>query len=429
MISRRSILAAPALWLPGQAQARGHGQIAPFNATLVSAGDSISQALATISPSVVNWYNTQTCIQDWANVLGGSRFRVPQGGNQAVGGTTSTQIASTFTSVLAPFAPSIIFCNGGVNDIASLGSSAATILANWTSIVSQAAAMGAYLIILPILPTSALSGAQLTTKAAVNAGLAALASSRVGIIDITGFDYTLDCYPQVLGVPGELIHPNIIGARLLAQSMIQIINGIIPSGTILQTASDPLNLFPLGFMAGTGGTLTSATGQVATGWTLDGSAAGGATVVGSKSANPAGGSWQNVVISGTYTGSTPVVVFSSQNALAGVSINQLIEGTLAIEVDAGATNIDSVGVGILLFDGTFAHQTESSLFQTNNANVNGGFNVAQFSGGIARVMPVSMSAATPAFATIFVIAYLRQNGSGSAVSGTFRIGQVGLRKL
>jgi hypothetical protein len=434
-LGRRSVLAAPALLLPKYGNAR-NGLYAPFNATLVIAGDSVVQALATISPppaSPINWYNTFTCQSDWANVLGGSRFRVPQGGNRAVGGQTIATIDANFTSDLAQFSPNIIYANGGPTDIQDSDASAAQILSHWTSIASQAAAMGAFLIIQPIYDNSVYNGNSTmeTIRLAVNAGLVTLAGAnpgKIALVDITGFNYLNDCYTQTNVGAGSMVHPNVIGARLLATSMISIINGVVPPGTILQTASDPKNLFPNGYLTGTDGTLVDATGTVAAGFTLDNSNSGGATVVASITSNPAGGNWQNVAVSGSYTGAAGYVLASSQNALTGVAANKEVELTLALQLDTGSSYIDGFTVSVLLFDATFTYSTESSLFSDNITDGIGGFNVAQFT-GIARVMPCSMSQAAPAYALITVQANLRANGSGQPVSGTFRFGQIGIRAL
>lgn len=433
MISRRLLLSAPAIFVPKFAGAR-NGIFAPFNATFVIAGDSVVQALASISPSIINWYNTMTCQSDWANVLGGGRFRVPQAGNQAVGGQPIATIDANFTTDLAGFAPSIIYANGGPSDIQNGGVSAVQILSHWTSMAAQARAMGAFLIIQPIYDNSIFNGnaPMEAIRLTVNAGLATLAAAnpgRIALVDISTFNYLTDCYPQVLVGPGSLVHPNIIGARKLATSLISIINGLVPPGVILQTASDPKNLFPLGFLAGTSGTLTNATGQVATGLTLDNSGGGGATVVGSKSVNPAGGSWQNVAISGTYTASSGVVAVTTQNALSGIAANKQIELTMALEVDAGSSFVDSITVGLTLFDATFTFVSGATLFSTNNANVDGGFDITAFAGGIVRVMPTSLASAAPAFATVSVTAILRLNGTAQPVACTFRFGQVGIRAL
>lgn len=435
MISRRKILrvlTAASLLAPGDTQAfpRGGGGLA-FNSPMVIAGDSVMQALASINPTPVNWYNTMTSQVDWGNLFSGSRCRIPQGGNQAVGGQLSSAVAANFTSDLAQFNPRVIAANAGPSDIQQGGITAATILSNWSSMATQAAAMGAFLIVMPIFVNSIMAGnsGMLAIQSAVNAGLASMVSANPGkmaLIDISTFNYLTDCYVQVGVGAGEQVHPNILGAFKLGASIASILESIIPAGTILQTASDPTNLANNGYMTGTSGTLISATGTVPTGWTVDGSGAGGATVVASITSNPAGGNWLNVTISGTYTGATPFIIVSNQFNISGVAENEQIEVTMALQADAGMSFIDAISPATLLISGS--NVTQASLFQTNDTDVNGGYNVPQFSGP-ARVMPISMSAAVPTIQKITVEAYPRQNGSGTSIAGTFRFGQVGSRVI
>lgn len=398
----------------------------PFNSRVAQIGDSIINAAT--SYTVTNFINSFVDIVDWANVMSGSRLYKPQNSNKGIGGQTSTQIATRYTTDLTAINAKIVVANGGIND--GDGVSAATILANWDSMIAQAAVLGHKLIAIPIYQWSGESVAQAARRPLVNAGLLSRQNANFKVADITGFDYNLHCYTEILGGgAGSKIHPNLIGARLIAASVSSIVNGWVKAGSPLLAANDPLNKAPNGYLTGTAGSKNTATGNVADNYSLDGSSAGGATVIGSKIARPNGGFWQQVAISGTYTGNGKNVAFGFGVDIAGFAAGDLVELTADIEVDGGAVNIDTLSAYMLAFTNGYETLCEVGLFRPNVANGIGYQNLPAFS-GVFRVMPLSIPSLAPVhFNVVQIIANLREGGAASPVALTFRVGSIGLKKL
>lgn len=391
-------------------------------------GDSIARALGVWTAT--QSYNTITSPVDWANSLGGGFF-MPQFANKAVGGESIAQIAASFTAGMETLDPDIIVMNGGINTLDVQTS--AQILAGWDDILAQRALLPTdpFLIIIPITPAS-VNTAYEVKRAEVNAGLLARTSAKVRVIDITGFDYTLHCYPEI--GTGIRIHPNVLGAQLLGDRILTVYRQIAASFDPTLASTDPLNLIgSVGSMAGTGGSLNTATGQVATGWTVDASGAGGATVVCSKAALAGGEAAQQVAISGTFTGSSRVVNLTSGSvAVAGVAAGELVELVAKVEFASGAINVDGVGLYTFLQSSGFAYLADSFQMVTNVANDSGDPDPA--GGGPSytitlRAMSFGHPTTAPGFINMFFTAYLREGGSASTCSATFRVGKVSVRKI
>jgi hypothetical protein len=395
----------------------------PYNTRTAIIGDSILAALTTSNPPV--YYNTLSSIVDWANALSGSRLFVVQGGNTSVGSQDSGTIAGRFTTSLAPLDVKLVFVNAGINDLP--GVSAATILANWDSMISQALVLGIIIIALPVLPASNQDAAAILRAASVNSGLMARASNKFYVIDITGYDYTTMAYAEngAFGPAGVRIHPNIIGAQqLLGTRAATIIQALVGSGSPLILPSDPKNLFPYGAMSGTGGSFVgTGTGQIASDWQIYCDNAGGATVAASKV-----GDWQRVAISGTYSGDGKKIELTSGFDFSGGAAFNQYEYTFEVQI-SGCQNIDTIQAVCYLQSADYSTEVGSaSLFQNNVANNSGGYDVADFS-GVYRVMPASLQNLAPPHGRIFITACLREGGSSTPVTGTFQVRNVGMKKL
>jgi hypothetical protein len=389
-------------------------------------GDSIPWAQSGVA-------NNSICqIGQWINGFSAGRIKLVQGFNQGVGGQTSTTIAARYTSSLTSLNAKIVLANGGINDLGA-DVAATTILTAWDSMISQAAALGHYLIVLPPMPTLQLTGPQETQRQLVVAGLNARASSTVRVIDITGYNYTTMDYAQQVG--GNRIHPNIVGAQWLGAKGAAIVATIVKPatglGTGLLAATDPLNKATNGYMSGTGGALAGiATGSLADSWTAAATTQGNVTMALSKVARAAGGSWQQVQIGGTFIPSTNSVSLQlNGNTLTGFAANDMVVMMMDMQVDAGAVNVDGISVSGLLFETGFASNFFTQVYYVNTTEHQGGYGTP-VSNYIVQSEPFNLAAGkVPGTLNIFVTPNLNQDaGSGAACAITFRLGSVGIKK-
>lgn len=401
-------------------------------ARTVVIGDSIAQGLG--SATTTNSYNTINSLYDWANVYAEGRAYFPAGANKGVGGQSIDTIEGRFTTDLAPFQPQVIIANGGYNDTTS--KTAAAILAKWDSMIAQAAAMRAYLIVVPITPGTTQTGAADVVRLAVNAGLAARASASVFVVDIGGYNPAIHNYAEALPPVGYRTHPNVLGCQLLGPRIAAVLKALIQPRDPGLRSDDALNkLGVLGGMPGAAGTKTigastSMTGSVATGWTVDGTNSGGASVVASKVRRGDGTDFQQIALSGTYSGSAKVVTLTTGSAaLAGVAAGDPVEVTYDLEFDGGGVNVDGFGLFAFMQSSGYAFLSQVAHMTTNTANNSGAIEPGAFSGTF-RAMAFGSPSTAPAFINITFSAYLREGAAaGTAVAATIRVGRVAVRKL
>lgn len=397
-----------------------------FSQNYAQIGDSVIWAQSSTAPPP---QQSITQIGQWLNGFSGGRLKLVTNFNQGVGGETSVQVAARFTTSLTPLNPKVVLANGGINDLLS-SVSATTVLTAWDSMISQAATMGVYLIVLPPLPTSSLTGPQETQRQLVVAGLNARASSTVLVIDITGYDFTTMDYAQQ--GTGVRIHPNIIGAQFLAAKAATIAGNIIQAGNGLLTASNPLNKAVNGYFTGTSGTLGGlATGQLADTCNVStNTVKGNLTLALSKSVRSSGGSWQNAVFGGTYIYNSNDLNLVCGSATTGLLANQSVTMSMDVQVDSGAVNIDGLNFFVLMFANDFSVNVTSSVFYVNTTEHQGGYGTPQ-SNYIVQSEPFSLPAGkVPGQINVIISPNLNQDAAANSNAAiSFRIGSLGISQF
>jgi len=101
--------------------------------------------------------------------------------NAGISGNLTSDIVARFTTDCLAYNPRYAIIEGGTNDIAT-GVSSATILANWTTLLTAAQAAGVQAVILLILPRTALTNGQSQQRDSINASLTALAATYGAIV-------------------------------------------------------------------------------------------------------------------------------------------------------------------------------------------------------------------------------------------------------
>jgi lysophospholipase L1-like esterase len=303
----------------------------PVGSIVMYDGDSIV-AGGTTYPGA--GYSNQNMVgaSTWGQVFSGNRVLLPIGANKAVGGTTTTQIAARLAADIAAVspAPKAVYINGGHNDVQA---TPAASISNWAGMIATIRAAGARALILPVLPFTGMDATAVAFMNAVNAYLASQVSGDVALIDATGFDAATMTYDGV--------HPNNVGGRFLGPRWAAALDKLVAPGRILLAADDPANLATNGGFAGAG--------PLATSWTLQ-NLGGGATVATSLSENPDGGNWQQLELSGTFTAAANVYVDIAAAMPVTLPAGSQVQVAFAVEVDAGATNIEGVS-GYFIFYG------------------------------------------------------------------------------
>lgn len=97
--------------------------------------------------------------------------------NMGIGSQTTTQIAARFANDVIGLHPRAVVMDGGVNDIAGGSITKTTFLTNWTSMLNACRDNDIIPIVIPILPWTNGTTAQMTTRDDWNASLLALAET------------------------------------------------------------------------------------------------------------------------------------------------------------------------------------------------------------------------------------------------------------
>ena len=379
----------------------------------------------------------------WVNILTQYRFnRLPSPSsvtgpyNFGLNGDTTTNLLARMASPLAA-APDIVMLVIGGNDIAA-GTLAAPIVANLQSIVQQFNAIGAVVLwatIIPRLAANVFSSTQISNALAVNQAMRRWAQTQRGFFLVDMDPVMLDLTASTWVIPASYltdnVHPTQLGGTIYSQAIANVLNQLYPNWRVGQkSGSDSYdatnnisgNLLPNGFMLGTSGTVTVATGTAANSTTVDATSAGGATVVASKGTLLDGSPAQVVVVSGSTTGNAKVITITqSFTSLSNVAANDVLEAEVSYEVGAN-TNISGVN--------TLLASTESSTAYFHEACVVAGtdnYQTAGFSSTLRLVTPQRVVTAQPSQAYLQTKIFLT-NGSVSP-TGTFKFGAMSVRKI
>lgn len=405
------------------AMGRGFGRLGgggkPFVAPLainvaeVCIGDSIydnnSDANATTTQGLLKGAVT------WGQMLSNATGRNPDGWNVATSGESTTQIEARFTTDLTPLAPKVIHLDGGINDTQS---APLTTLAKYDSMITKARALGAYLIILPVLPRTGMDATQTTFMNTVNAGLLARAAADVLIVDTTSYD------PATMSMDGT--HPNALGGYYLGTQIAAKRRLLVTSGDILFTSnSAPTNFCTNGFFTGAGasGTLTNASGLVADSYELNGADLQGTTMTGSLVTNSPYGQKQGVAVAGSYAANffcfIGIPFNYPQNTLVQ---NDYFEAFCQFDV-VRSTGLRSVQLNASVFDAT-PTLTGNALAHGNNDNL---ILPASWS-GVLRTNAQKVRSANAKFMN-FSIAIDGGFGSSGTADILFYVSRLGIRKV
>jgi lysophospholipase L1-like esterase len=159
----------------------------------------------------------------FANAQAGSKLLPVQ--NAGIGGQTTTQMLARVAAVTA-VQPQVVVFDGGKNDITT-SVSAATIIANLTSILTTLTGAGAKVIIDTSPPTSSMTSPMLAQLVILNAWISALTMTHVYVADTgrvisTGDGVTYDATKTIDGT-----HPTSAARLLMANVLAPIITTAI----------------------------------------------------------------------------------------------------------------------------------------------------------------------------------------------------------
>lgn len=142
--------------------------------------------------------------------------------NAGVGGETTAQMLVRIAAVTA-VNPQFVVVDGGKNDIAA-GTSAATVEANITSILTTLLAAGAKVVVNTQPPTTTMNAAAITQLSLLNAWIKALAIAHVYPADTGTALTTGDGVTQNAAMyDGGLVHPSAAGRAAMANVLAPVI--------------------------------------------------------------------------------------------------------------------------------------------------------------------------------------------------------------
>jgi lysophospholipase L1-like esterase len=256
----------------------------------------------------------------------------------------------------------------------------------------------------------------------------------------------IDCWPTtalytsttgdaISGLYIDGLHPNLLGARTIAQCITPLIAqrfatpGLLPSSaTGLYSADNPrgwINSNPVMTGSTTSGVNTGYTGNTATGWVCTrnstAAAAGGTNSVAVSKINRSNSSliqltFANIITTGT-AGAEWVVY---QDILANCTPGDLIEAVGAVEIDAGAVGICRASISVQfnnlsVTEGLALDRRDATSPMPNDINLVGVQRTPQV------IVPVGLTVARLRFSLILA--------ESTTCSGTLRFGPIGAKKV
>uniref|UniRef100_Q01TP3 SGNH hydrolase-type esterase domain-containing protein n=1 Tax=Solibacter usitatus (strain Ellin6076) TaxID=234267 RepID=Q01TP3_SOLUE len=261
-----------------------------------------------------NWWSNSTVFGlnadgywNWANAMMGQPFTVVNNGGHSGMGTTGL-LGFAVTDVLA-FSPGwVVMGDAPINDLKSTTPvfSAATIIANLTSLYNTFNAAGIRTIMLTIPPFAGMGNDPryfeinhwIKTWGATHPNFCVVDSAAIEIDPVNG--------GPLPNMTMDGVHLFTLGAFSIGKAIANTLTAMAlvppPAYTIIYN-NDPTSLVTNGMQTGMGGTVgRSASGLIASSWTLTGYA--GATCVGSKKPRADGmGEIQSVTMTGTSAAS------------------------------------------------------------------------------------------------------------------------------
>ncbi len=390
-------------------------------ASFVAAGDSI-----TDNGSVYNSTLVQTVPRgywSWAYCADG-RIVPDVNPDAGVSGNRVADLAARYVTDVINQAPNLVFLLIGTNNVTD-GTAASTILTAIQSFVTQNRAIGAGTIIGRILPRGSvgvpMSAPQIAIWEAVNTGISAMATSDVQVWDAEPLIGSMNAQHTILAghtTSEDLLHPNTLAAQKISSLVEPLIANWVAAGTGLFTSDNAVgNLLTGGFLPGTGGSNSGSTGQVATSWAATNSLTGGAAMACSKVARAAGGEWQQVVLSGTYTGSNITSDISRTYTIA-VTAGQKVQSEFAFEIDGALENFSTSSL-LCQFNGGSSIEVMAPASAETAGPVGPYTRVFR---SIPLAAPIDYTSVT-----IRLRGYLLNQAGSANAAATFRFGALGLK--
>lgn len=406
---------------------KGNQDALPPGTTFVAAGDSIT-AQGTFSTSdTTDIVMLSRGYWTWAYNASGV-LRPISGVNAGVGGNTAAQLLTRYPTDVIAKAPGLVFLHIGTNDLVSINRAAVDIIADIDAMLVLNRSIRARTILLKVLPrgsiASPMSAPQIVQWILLNNFIAARAASDCLVVDAESAIGNMDANHTML--PGmssadDFLHPNNLCAQRVGARVAAAVARMVAPGNGLFTYNDPSgNFVPNGFMIGSAGSVAGgATGQVTTGWAATAALMGGGAMACSKAPRAAGGEWQQVAMSGTYTGIAQLSDISKTFAMVATTGQKLtIEAD--IQVDAGVVGLGSTSLLAQFDDGSSVDVMNIS--GAENASLEGPYS------GLFRSVPC-IAVAPITSCTLRLRNYLTPSAGASPVAATVRVGGLGIKLL
>ena len=369
----------------------------------------------------------------WVGILTNHRMLHNDAWNFGVSGNTTTQMLARISTVLSA-GLDVCVVMGGTNDLTN-SSSFATIRANLEAIYNALYNAGTKVIAVPITgraSPNALTAAQRQVGMQVNDWIRRQAQVRrdffVADCSLVFDDPASTDWSYRSGYSGDGIHPSIIGAKVIAERIAPIINTLyadwrqpVMSSVDLYDATQLPNgnMFD-GMFAGTGGSIANSAGAVATGWSGDSTQLGGATLTPSKTTLSDGRPAQQLVLSGTYTGSSKRAFMFRSLTTSDFAAGDTIEGLVYAEIGANS-GISSLDLDIEITDGGVTKRLHSSDMKTQPLPSGG------FSGNL--LTPRYTFTNTPTLVRVWLETWFLNTATTDAIAATVKLASASLRKV
>ena len=425
--TERQTISSEILFIPGLAGGFPPLPL-PFNTKLVASGDSITAAWWTVSSGTFNL--NQRGIHTWALAATGGSWGYEINSNQGVSGNKTIQLLSRYGDTIATN-PKVVILLIGTNDLVDVGTGAVTPAKTIDdyqtfvgSMLAQNRAIKCRTIIIKILPrgliASPMNANQITAWEGMNNWLDTQAVvDEVVIIDAEPAIGNMDSAHTIkegFSASDDGLHPNTRAAQAIAKLLSPTLSAWVQSGTPYPIENNAAsNYIPNGHMEG-GAT-------IATGWTAI-PVFGGATVAYSKVARSDGvanAAWQQIEVSGTYTGTNRSIgVFRSDinNSIDTLDIGDKLRLVTEFETDGPLVGIRRIGAFINFHGG--------GQFLSVATDVSGAPDTP--CGGIFKTPPFEMTANPGRLQANHVI-YLGNTTGTDPCSGVIRFGRIYLEKV
>lgn len=412
----------------------GSSGFAPLNQPLfVAAGDSITSNGGALSGTTANTIGRGYWV--WAAQKLNARILPAYQCNAGVSGNQANQLVARYTTDVINKNPDVVFILIGTNDIVTGGRTSAAILADIDTMIAANRGIGAVTVLGKVLPrgsvASPMTGGQIATWEAVNAGIAARAAADLIVWDaesVVGNNDANHTIANGMTTSEDKLHPNTRGGQLIGDVVATAVTnaGILVDTDPLFTSDNAVgNIITSGFLTGTAGSKSGLfTGDVATGWTGTVASGGGCAALGAKVSRGALGDWQQVTISGTYTGSTrSVSVHRTISSGLNITAGNKIRFACDFEVDGAVALLGISSVNLTVTMNTSAYSaTAMAAYAGETIGPTGPYS------GVLMTQPF-VAAANVTQLQAFIRISLIDTAGTDPVAGVFRFGRVEGRDL